>query len=335
MTADAVGGVLTYVVELCRGLSAVGVETVVAVLGPSPTPGQRRDLVDAGAQLHERPYALEWMDDPWEDVGEASRWLLQLEEEVQPDVVHLNGYAQASLAASRPLVVVAHSDVLSWHEAVHDRPAGPQWDLYRRAVSAGLSAADVVVAPTHAMLDAIRRHYRIAAPTVVIENGRTPLRPLPKEHLIAVVGRLWDEGKNAAALERVAPRLSWPVEYARGDRSQSEVAHLLGRASIFALPARYEPFGLTPLEAASAGAALVLGDIDSLREVWEEAAIYVRPDDEARLGLALEQLIEEEPLREEMQQRALVRSRAFTPERMVRRYLDLYRSLARDAIEAA
>ena len=42
----------------------------------------------------------------------------------------------------------------------------------------------------------------------------------------------------------------------------------MARASIYALPARYEPFGLSILEAALSGAALVLGDIPSLREVW-------------------------------------------------------------------
>jgi glycogen(starch) synthase len=45
------------------------------------------------------------------------------------------------------------------------------------------------------------------------------------------------------------------------------------------LPARYEPFGLSVLEAALSGCALVLGDIASLREVWGGAACYVRPGD--------------------------------------------------------
>jgi glycogen synthase len=53
------------------------------------------------------------------------------------------------------------------------------------------------------------------------------------------------------------------------------------RASIYALPARYEPFGLSALEAALSGCALILGDIPSLREVWLEAAPYVSPDDES------------------------------------------------------
>ena len=79
-------------------------------------------------------------------------------------------------------------------------------------------------------------------------------------------------------------------------RSRSIAVHWLGRlpaqlisgwyerAAIYALPARYEPFGLSVLEAASQGCALVLGDIASLRENWDDAAVFVPPDDGEDLG---------------------------------------------------
>ena len=56
----------------------------------------------------------------------------------------------------------------------------------------------------------------------------------------------------------------------------------LRRATIFALPARYEPFGLSALEAGLAGCALVLGDIP-MREVWHDAAMFVPPEQPAAL----------------------------------------------------
>ena len=51
--------------------------------------------------------------------------------------------------------------------------------------------------------------------------------------------------------------------------------HRLGEAAIFAAPAHYEPFGLGILEAAASGCALVLGDIASLRENWDGAAVFL------------------------------------------------------------
>ena len=68
-------------------------------------------------------------------------------------------------------------------------------------------------------------------------------------------------------------------------------AHLAASA-IYALPARYEPFGLSALEAGLCGCALVLGDIPSLREVWGDAAVFVDPHDAQALAKALNCLID-------------------------------------------
>src|SRR5690606_123728 len=125
-----------------------------------------------------------------------------------------------------------------------------------------------------------------------------------KDELVLVAGRLWDDAKNVELVRRVAPRLPVPV-FAAGDcraderssitclgrLSDDELAGWYRRAAVLVHPARYEPFGLAPLEAALAGCALVLGDIASLREVWGGAATYVAPDDAAGLQGAVETLV--------------------------------------------
>ncbi|MEB3829625.1 glycosyltransferase [Phormidium sp. CCY1219] len=60
--------------------------------------------------------------------------------------------------------------------------------------------------------------------------------------------------------------------------SPEELSHWYARAAIYAFPARYEPFGLSVLEAALSGCALVLGDIPRLREMWGDAAVFANPD---------------------------------------------------------
>jgi glycosyltransferase involved in cell wall biosynthesis len=98
----------------------------------------------------------------------------------------------------------------------------------------------------------------------------------------------------------------------------------MGRAGIYALPARYEPFGLSVLEAALAGCALVLGDIPSLREVWGESALYVAPDDHDALAHGLQRLIEDEALRERCAAAARARALTYTPQRMAAGYMEVY-----------
>jgi glycosyltransferase involved in cell wall biosynthesis len=78
----------------------------------------------------------------------------------------------------------------------------------------------------------------------------------------------------------------------------------------------------------------VLGDIASLREVWGDAALFVDPDDPRALAAAVNRLIDDASLRDEMSRAALQRARAFTPERMAAAYLDAYERLATQALDA-
>jgi glycosyltransferase involved in cell wall biosynthesis len=345
--------VWTYALELARGLASSGVEVLLATMGAPLSASQREEIEStANVRVAESGYKLEWMDDPWDDVRRSGEWLLDLERDFRPDVVHLNGYAHGSLPWSAPTLVGGHSCVLSWWRAVKGEPAPASWDRYRQAVTDGLRDADLVVAPTAAMLSALAHDYGPLPPSRVIPNGRdaAPFRAAAaagraKEPIILAAGRLWDEAKNVAALGRVAPRLAWPVYVAGEDQHPNgtaaapqgvrmlgklppaELAGWLGRAAIYALPARYEPFGLSALEAAFAGCALVLGDIPSLREVWGDAAAFVPPDDAEALRATLTALADDGARRQALAERAQGRARRYTPRAMADGYFDAYRGL--------
>ncbi|HVW10159.1 MAG TPA: glycosyltransferase family 4 protein, partial [Bryobacteraceae bacterium] len=186
-----------------------------------------------------------------------------------------------------------------------------------------------------------------------IPNGRAPglFRPETKKAMVLAAGRLWDEAKNMQALDCIASSLPWPVWLAGDDRNPGQapadavwppsggalrlgplalrtLADCFAFAGIYAHPARYEPFGLTVLEAAMSGCALVLGDIPSLRENWEHAALFVPPDDTEQLRAVLLDLIFDPQLREEMGRRSLARSKFFCAEAMGAGYLDVYIAVA-------
>jgi glycosyltransferase involved in cell wall biosynthesis len=348
MTADAVGGVWAYALELARALAPHGVHVAIAAMGGPFGSAQREQARKlSNVSLFESRFKLEWMGDPWLDVARAGEWLLQLEAWVKPDLVHLNGYAHAALPWRAPVLVAGHSCVLSWWKAVRGGEAPAQWDRYRSEVARGLAAADAVICPSAAMLAALREHYVVPQDARVVPNGRDPqeFQPAPKKPLILAAGRLWDEAKNISALERIAPRLSWPV-YLAGEDGHPEggraafrrarflgclapdaLAEWYGCASIYALPARYEPFGLTALEAALSGCCLVLGDIPSLREIWAGSALFVPPGDDEALASALKSLIRDPDRRAGWQARAQAQAMTYTPERMAAGYLAAYRDL--------
>jgi glycogen synthase len=349
MTADTVGGVWTYALELADALADRAVELTLVAMGAPLSHDQSAALRRSSVRrTYARGYALEWMKDPWSDVERAGDWLLEIADDVAPDLVHLNAYAHGALPWNVPVLVTGHSDVLSWHRAVRGAPAGAEWSRYRDAVAAGLAGADLLVAPTRAMLDELVRDYDPPCPPAVIPNGTArTFASRPQEELVLTVGRAWDEAKNVGALVRVAPRLPWPVAFAGwgaagegvralGRLTRAELDETLARAAIFAAPARYEPFGLAALEAGRARCALVLGDIPSLREVWGDDALFVPPDDDEALERALRALIGDARLRREYAARAESRSRGYTSRRMAASYAMAYRRVLRpQAVNAA
>jgi glycosyltransferase involved in cell wall biosynthesis len=113
-----------------------------------------------------------------------------------------------------------------------------------------------------------------------------------------------------------------------GRLGAAELAEWYARAAIYALPARYEPFGLSALEAAHSGCALVLGDIPSLREIWGDAAVFVTPDDSRALEAALRELIADPEFRERKASAAYEHAMQYTPRRMAAGYLEAYASVA-------
>lgn len=331
MTTDTVGGVWTYALELCEALAMDDIQVLLATMGAPLTRTQREEAASlSNLQIAESTFRLEWMAEPWRDVEAAGQWLLKLERQFQPDIVHLNSYAHGAMEFRAPRLVTAHSCVLSWWRAVKGTDAPAEWREYAQRVSRGLGSAHLVVAPTNAMLNAAHQHYGPLSTARVIYNGRNPHRfpPGPKEPMILSAGRLWDEAKNVAALVHAAPQLPWPVVVAGdlsgphdiaarpsnlrflGHMATAQLAGIYARAAIYAAPARYEPFGLCILEAALAGCALVLGDIPSLRELWDGAALFVPPADPDALRDCLLQIIHAPERRKEIA--AVARNRAIT-----------------------
>jgi glycogen synthase len=348
MSADTVGGVWNYSISLIRALAPYGIEVILATMGRPPSANQRHQVQSIrNLYLESSNFKLEWMDDPWTEVTRAGDWLLAIEARWRPAIIHLNGYSHAALAWRAPAIVVAHSCVLSWWDAVRPEPIPARWKRYEEQVTAGLCAAKMVIAPTAAMLADLRRLYRWNGNGVVIWNGLGPRNRGcdRKEKLILTVGRFWDEAKNLRALESVASQVSWPI-YAAGEAevisensqlkrlghlSAARVWNWMRRASVYALPARYEPFGLSILEAALSGCALVVGDIPSLRELWDGAARFVMPDDIAGLCHELTSLIADQRLREDFAARARRRACLYGLERMAKEYVSVYQNVLEDS----
>ena len=358
LTTDAVGGVWQYSLDLARGLGARGIETMLVVLGPSPGKAQRAGLHSLGSvELIDSGLPLDWTAQTPDALRETSGTLAELAAVYQPDIVHLN--APALLAEDRlydaPTVVMAHSCVATWWRAVRSGAMPGDFQWRSAAAKRGLEAADRVVVATHSFAASLREIYGQAFPIAVVPNGRRfhPARG-DRQRLVFTAGRLWDEGKNVAMLDRAAAHIDAPVfaagwaEGPGGTGVRFRHLNLLGglddeamarwhaSAMVFASAARYEPFGLSVLEAAQAGTALVLSDIPSFRELWEGAAIFVPVDDERSWVDALQMVLDAAATTQRFGAVAQARASRYGIEAMVDGTLAVYRSaLNRLGIDSA
>lgn len=356
MTTDAVGGVWVYAAALARALCAAGHQVLLSVMGPGPRPDQLRSLAGvAGLKVQVTDLQLEWSDPEGADFNHAGDVLLDIAEAFRPDLIHLNGFREAQLDWPAPVLVVAHSCVQTWWRACRgSAPDEPRWEIYAENVAAGLSAAERWVAPTAAFRREIASTYHPLCDGVVIRNGLTVEGAAApgKQPIVLGAGRLWDEAKNLKALAAIAAELPWLVHIAgpaeapdqstRWDQqvsavkplgvlSQHELLEEMASASVFVAPALYEPFGLTVLEAAACGCALVLSDIPSLRELWDGAALFIDTRDRAALRKAVQSVCGHDGMRTCLQAAARARAERYSLRAMASGYRQLYSKMISDS----
>lgn len=348
MTSDTIGGVWRFTQELTSGLLSKGCDVALVSLGTIPSfaqstwAAQMRMLWPHSFSFVATNTPLEWMASNESAYHDAAPFLLQTADEFRADVIHSNQYCFGALGKWLPTVVTAHSDVLSWAAACRPQPLEQSaWLIrYCSLVDKGLAYASAVTAPTQWMLDALSHNFAVPSLQRVIPNGRLIEVALSGMRRLQAVtaGRLWDPAKNLGILRSISSTI--PIFAAGNTFCQGEEVpppqgvHLLGEipeedllslfseSAIYVCTSRYEPFGLAPLEAALCGCAVLVNNIPSLREVWEDAALYFSDSNSLRallqeLGRSPEYLLERQTASQNHAQ-------TFTRERMTEAYLTIF-----------
>jgi glycosyltransferase involved in cell wall biosynthesis len=345
MTLDSVGGVWRYTLDTAGALAARGIDCVLVGLGPRPTAYQRHEVsAIERVELVWIDAPLDWMIEKEAQLHSIPENLARVAEDSRVDLLHLNAATQAVGLKSRiPVVVAAHSCVVTWWRAMRQGPLPESWNWQFSRNRRGLDSAALVLAPSRSHADVLQAAYEMGTPIEVVPNATRGGRGrLTKEPSVFSAARWWDEAKNGALVDAVAGMIRCPVVMAGslegpngqrfqpahavavGSLSALEVRRMMAKAMIFISPSRYEPFGLAVLEAASAGSALVLSDIPTFRELWQDVALFCPPDDKAAFAAAIDCLMTDRRLRLTVSEGALRRASQFSPERQVEQLLQAY-----------
>jgi len=169
--------------------------------------------------------------------------------------------------------------------------------------------------------------------TTLIEAFAT-LRPCDPATLRLVIagGKGWLYEEIFAAVERMG--LEEKVIFS-GFVADEDLPALYNLADLFVFPSLYEGFGLPPLEAMSCGTPVITSNASSLPEVVGEAGLMVKATDVEGLAEAMQRVLEDDALREEMMARGLEQARKFTWEKAAAKLLSLYEALKAGMVHLA
>ena len=181
-------------------------------------------------------------------------------------------------------------------------------------------AADRSFAPQPAaQIQMIRERYALPQRYLLYFGSNKPHKNLAtlvrafaevKSDVTLVIAGMWDRRYPESQQVTQALNLAGRVRFIH-DLPSADVPGLLAGALAFVFPSRYEGFGLPPLEAMACGTPVIASNTSSLPEVVGDAGLLVAPE-VTPLAEALQTLLDDAALREQLRERGLERARHFT-----------------------
>lgn len=110
--------------------------------------------------------------------------------------------------------------------------------------------------------------------------------------------------------------------------SNDDLNALYGAAEALVYLSDYEGFGLPPLEAATIGTPVITSDIPAIREVMNDAAVFVKNNEDAEeISRAMEAIATDDTFRDNLIERGLARAKMFSWSECARKTLEVLEAI--------
>lgn len=145
-----------------------------------------------------------------------------------------------------------------------------------------------------------------------------------KYKLVIVGGKGWKYQEIYETIKKV--NLQKEVIFT-GYVPDEDLPKLYNAADLFVFPSLYEGFGLPPLEAMACGCPVITSNTSSLPEVIGDAGMMVDPYDVDELAKAMNNVLSDEELREDMIKKGLERVKQFSWEKTAKETKKVYEGI--------
>lgn len=110
-----------------------------------------------------------------------------------------------------------------------------------------------------------------------------------------------------------------------------DLVYLYNATRLFVHPSFYEGFGLTPLEAMTCGAPVIVSNTSALPEVVGDAGLMVNPHDIDGLTVAMWRMLTDEDLRQSYIDKGLKRAKKFSWQETAKKTLEVYHKVGQES----
>jgi glycosyltransferase involved in cell wall biosynthesis len=233
-------------------------------------------------------------------------------------VIALSEYARNDIIDSYS-VEPEKVSVIPLAAPVHFRPVVDELELQRVRQTYGIKGDYIL---SVGAIQPRKNLSRLVAAYSRLRRAR-PEGNLPKLVLVGKCAWLYDETLRTIKELEVGNSV-----ILTGYVPQSDLPALYSGALVFVYPSYFEGFGLPPLEAMQCGTAVIVGDQTSLPEVVGEAGVLVDPFDVDDIAAAIERVIGDPDLREQLRVKGLERAKLFDWRNTARQTLAIYHKAA-------
>jgi len=151
-----------------------------------------------------------------------------------------------------------------------------------------------------------------------------PSKLQDKYQLVLAGKKGWDDEELEALCEELGDRV------VRAGRVDSvDKAALYSGSAVFATPSFYEGFSMPILEAMACGTPVVTGNVSSMPEVADDAALIVDPHDVEAITQALQNVLSDPKLARQLRESGAARAKQFSWEKSGQQLANLLRSLVK------